>query len=161
MARKRRAGSSKAKNLVWTSVVEASEDISNVTQDLAIVIGVDWSVVAGRETATLLTIRGNISLGVRLPNDGAVHMYIAVFDKDETSPSPRQADTYVEEDILWTYCQEHTADSLDMPNIPVHIKAKRRISNGQEVRLVFIEGATTNSVRLSCILRALVNKANN
>ncbi len=161
MAKRRRASGSKAKSLVWTTVITAEEDVSNATQNLDIVQGVDWSVVAGKETATLLTIRGNVSMARRLTNHGAVFMYIAVFDKDETSPSPVDPAVYVEEDILWTGCWEYSSTMADTFNLPIHVKAKRRISNGQEVRFVFVENSVTNSVFFSCILRALVNKANN
>ncbi len=158
--RSRRASASRGKDLTWTSVITDDETISDAVEVLDIVQGTDWSVVAGSQTATLLTIRGNIALRRTNPSQGSVFMYIAVFDKDEASPSPLVPATYVEEDILWTKCWIHSVGSLESVMIDVHVKAKRRIRSGQDVRLVFIESGATNNSDISVILRALVNKNN-
>ncbi len=161
MARKaRRASARRGKDLIWTAVITDDEPISDATEILDIVQPADWSTVAGRASATLLTIRGMVSLRRTNAVQGSIFMYIAVFDKDETSPSPLVPATYVEEDILWTYCWQYKSGNIEGVQIPVHVKAKRRISSGQDVRLVFVESGTTNTADLSCILRALVNTNN-
>ncbi len=161
MARRRASSSKGGKNLTWTTVITDDENISTSTEILDIVQGVDWSVVVGQKSATLLSIRGNINVRRTNAVEGSVFMYIAKFDEDETSPSPLVPATYVEEDILWTHCYQYRADSIESVNIPVHVKAKRRMKSGDDIRLVFVESGTTNTSELSCILRALVNTANN
>jgi len=161
MANRARRSSKKAKDFVWTAVITDDENISTSTEVLDIVQGVDWSVVAGQKSATLLSIRGNINIRRTNAVQGSIFMYIAKFDEDETSPSPLVPGSYAEEDILWTHCYQYRADSIESVNIPVHVKAKRRMKSGDDIRLVFIESGSTNTSELSCILRALVNTANN
>jgi len=158
--RHRQRAAKRGKNLTWTTVITDDENISTTTEILDIVQGVDWSVVAGQKSATLLSIRGNINIRRTNAVEGSIFMYIAKFDEDETSPSPLVPATYVEEDILWTFCYQYRADAIRSLNIPVHVKAKRRMKSGDDIRLVFVESGTTNTSELSCILRALVNTNN-
>ncbi len=148
------------KDLTWTAVATERQLISTTTTSLDIVQDADWNATAGRQSATLLTIRGSIAFDRVLANAGAVFMYIGLFDKDEGSAIPLNASTYVEEDLLWTNVFSYQTLMAEPYVIDIHVKAKRRIATGREVRLVFQEGGTTNSMVLSCVLRALLNKAN-
>ncbi len=155
----RRAARSK-KSLTWTAVATERQLVSTTTTSLDIVQDADWNATAGRQSATLLTIRGSIALERILANAGAVFMYIGLFDKDEGSAIPLNASTYVEEDLLWTNVMSYNAGMLEPYVVDINIKSKRRIMTGREVRLVFQEGGTTNSMVISCVLRALLNKNN-
>ena len=160
MARRSRGASAKGKSLVWTSVATANEDVSDATQELDIVQSADWNVAAGRKSATLLSIRGYITMRRALANRSDVLMYIAKYDEDETSASPLLASTYVDEDILWTGGYSNPPGGNIPYTMEINIKAKRRISSGDDIRLVFIEDGVTNTMFLTCVLRALINTNN-
>ncbi len=162
MARRSRAArvSKSNKDLTWTALATAAQAISTTTQSLDIVQDADWNATAGRQSATLLSIRGTISFARLLSNAGHVFMYIATFDKDEGSAIPLNASTYVEEDIMWTHTMPYISSMAEPYVIDINIKSKRRLETGKEVRFVFQEGGTTNTMGVSCILRALLNKAN-
>ncbi len=158
-ARRARAARTK-KSLTWTALATERQLITTTTQSLDIVQDADWNATAGRQSATLLSIRGSIALERLLANAGSVFMYIGLFDKDEGSAIPLNASTYVEEDLLWTNVLSYNPAWTEPYVIDINIKSKRRIMTGREVRLVFQEGGTTNSAVISCVLRALLNKNN-
>ncbi len=162
MARSKRSSrvSRTNKDLVWTALATADQAVSTTTTSLDIVQDADWSAVAGRQSATLLSIRGSIGIKRLLSNSGHVFMYIGLFDKDEGSAIPLNSSTYVEEDILWTKVMPYVSGMSELVSFDINIKSKRRIMTGREVRLVFQEGGTTNTIGLSVIIRALLNKAN-
>ncbi len=160
MANQRRRAAKSKKDLTWTAVATAAQAVSTTTTSLDIVQDADWNATAGRQSATLLSIRGTISFARLLSNAGHVFMYIGLFDKDEGSAIPLNASTYVEEDLIWTHTFAYISSMAEPLILDINIKAKRRIATGREVRLVFQEGGTTATMGLSCVLRALLNKNN-
>ncbi len=162
MTRRASRGSRTRKSLTWTALATERQLVTTTTQTLDIVQDADWNATAGRQSATLLSIRGSIALErvVAEANAGSVFMYIGLFDKDEGSAIPLNASTYVEEDLLWTKVMSYSSLMVEPWGMDINVKAKRRIMTGREVRFVFQEGGTTNTMVFSAVLRALLNKNN-
>jgi len=158
------------KNQVWAVSVFEQTNVPVATTVLlgVLVAGSDWnSSNSSSERATLLRIRGWMSMrqetvaGVGTP--GAIFFGIFVLDEDGTTPDMSTASTYADEDILWTggvqlpslgdaSARSFTADWV------VDVKAMRRITNGQGIRLA-VTNPTGSTVDVSGTFRSLVRKS--
>jgi len=160
MARKRNGSraSKQRGNLLWTAVLGTASDITAATSTFAIVADGDWQRGSGQSSATLLAIRGYMtiySIGV-LESD--VKAYIQLVDEDAASEAPVSVGTYVSEDILWTggFAKgDSSATGSNFHHEVFNVKAKRRMKNGQEVRLV-IRASVASQFRVSLIMRGLL-----
>ncbi len=164
---RRRPGKTGPKNQVWANVL-----LNGVAVDDSPVIGSnivqssDWALGNAAERATLLRIRGALVVrkGVSL---AATEMMacIVVMDEDIASGAvePWLIGTYADEDVLWTATIATPATGASdgwSGHIPVDVKAMRRITSGQDVRILLQTNATVNVV-VSGLLRGLVRKGGN
>jgi len=145
---------------IWTAVSFQGNNITVGGSPLEgnIVEGADWQRQAnGRETCTLMAIRGTYSVTAEQNTSGQAKTYIAKFDEDEVSPNPLTVGTYVDEDILWNDCaaQQMSIELFGGRSYQLHVKAKRKISNKHEIRIVL--GASVGGVfEFTATLRALL-----
>ena len=157
------------KNNVWTTVL--MDDIVVATLGAApfnIVQDTDWQAGAGQERATILRIRGWISVhnktttGVR--PDGTWFAYICVLDEDAASSDASDPATYADEDILWTdggqFTVTDTNASGEVSYRRIDVKSMRKIRVGQQCRLVF-QNSSTGDMQISGTVRALMRKGGN
>ena len=173
MSRRRgfsRAASSRGpKNNVWTTILAEDVDIGagglsgfNIVQDS------DWTASAGSERATILRVRGwltvhnKTSTGIR--GDGAFFLGIFLLDSDAATPNPSVASTYVDEDTLWTgggmFTITDTNATGHVTDLLPDVKAMRKMRKGQELRIAVASPGLTN-LRVSFVLRALLRKGGN
>jgi len=149
------------KQYLWTAVSLQGSNITvgGAPLEANIVEPTDWERQPnGRESATLVSIRGCFSVTAELNTSGQFKAYIAKYDEDETpSPNPLSVGTYVDEDILWSTCGQQQA-SIELWSGQVeqlHVKTKRRISNHDEIRLV-LAASNGGVFEVSCLLRGLL-----
>ena len=174
MSRMRRGSSIRAsrgpKNNVWTVVQAEAQVQTNTTVEAVIVAPTDWSGVAGLglERATLLRVRGWLSAApaVEDVSTGGIFFVIYVVDEDAALVNPLDVSTYVNEDVLWTGGAQFAGQGAlaieTRPSVEweVDIKAMRKLTSGQEVRLA-AQVITGLNVRWSGTLRGLVRKGGN
>jgi len=169
MARIRRTYAKKSgpKNNVWTAVTLANVVVSTTTIEVDIVDPDEWQpATTGFEHATLLRIRGWLSLSRNETNDasGTMFMMIYVTDEDDGVHDPSLPATYNTEDVIWTSgCafSSQQASSLEVgPTIQldVDVKAMRKIDSSRQVRLALV-ATSNNLVLVGGVLRALVRKS--
>ena len=173
MARKRysRAASSPRgpKNNVWTTVLGDQVDIANLTSnEFNIVQDSDWSAIVGAERCTILRIRGwlkvhnKVTTGIR--DESSVFCYVTLMDEDAPVAAADLVQTYTDEDILWTGGGAMTVTDTNATGIvvdmPIDIKAMRKMRRGQELRLVVTNPSATVQVA-NFVIRALLRKGGN
>ena len=151
-------------NNVWTAVVMAQVLMDTTSQQAVIVTPDEWQAAStGFKHATLLRIRGWISIAKVQAVDTAQGIFLAIYVDDQTSgsASPGVAATYNTEDILWSggvsFAGSDAAslESLTSFNLDVDVKAMRRIDSGESVRFVFTSTVNSAAV-ISGVLRGLV-----
>ena len=157
--------SSGPKNNIWTSVLAAGSSIAAAAiPNFNIVQGTDWErSAAGKEIGTLLSIRGYLTVQNQLIDEalgsGQLMAYIGKFDAGEGVINPGVVGTYVAEDILWTGGKAMpavaAADHWDGWHVEFNVKAMRRISSGEEIRLV-IANQSANAVQATMVIRGLI-----
>jgi len=161
--RMRRRAARGARDLVWTTVLSIDENVAlNATSTNEICVASDWTASDGFERATLLGIRGFLSIGIQAVGgtEGGWVAYIAKMSAGETKPDPLVAATYEDEDILWTgggLLQAHATSVGNVYNsIPIQVKAKRKIDVNTVITCQVRSVATT--MRISILLRALLDR---
>ena len=165
MARMRRRAARGARDLVWTTVLSIDEDVVlNGTSTNEICVASDWTASDGFERATLLGIRGFLSIGSKSQDggEGGWVAYIAKMSAGETKPDPLVAATYEDEDILWTGggLIQNAVSTEDngrvYASMPIQVKAKRKMDVNTVITCQVWSVATT--MRLSILLRALLDR---
>jgi len=175
MARRRGSsarGSRTVKNNVWTTVIAQELVVAASAQlELNIAQPSDWAFGVGQR-ATLLTVRGYISICAALSDlaavEGAVLWYIAPVDADiSTAQAPQLAPTYIEEDILTT--GGHIFENFNPNNASpgrmtkdwdVNIKTMRKLPPDTTVRFV-LANRTSDDIKITSVMRALLRKGGN
>ena len=163
--RTRRSG---LKSNVWSVVVLDNVLIPSAGVEAAIVIPDEWQPAAGGfEHATMLRIRGWLSIA-RITTVVTLHtiaLVIYKIDQNDTLKSALSATTYNEEDVLWTGGLNYPTiasglgdDGLNPVQFDIDVKAMRRITSGDDVRLSMIS-SVNNASRISGVLRALIRKS--
>ena len=169
MARRGRRSFSKGpKNNVWSVVI--LEDVlvdDTPTIEASIAVPGEWQPAAsGFEHATLLRIRGWLTATAvqGLTAVQSLFAVIYVVDSDAPSTNPLSANTYSEEDVLWTYGWSWTdggagsVEKVTVPAIHVDVKAMRKIDSSREVRLA-LRCSSTVVVSVAGVIRALIRKS--
>jgi len=162
-----RRASQRARDLIWVSVgVQAS--LLETTLDIAqLVVSADWAVSAGFDRATLLGIRGWLSIAQYVTGTGTdvPGIWLAVYKCGEDSPansmSPFDAQDYVDFDVLWCGGQSggvSTTGANTYRSMEVNIKSRRKITSGDQIRLAATVVTDTGSPRfgVSGMLRCLL-----
>ena len=160
MVARRFAKRSGPRNLIWTVVLIESVTVATTAlQGENIVTASDWSVEGGFERATLLAIRGYVTLHNLSSAANDVKMCIAKQGDGEPTIDAAQAATYSDEDILWTggVLLPAVATAQAFPQVfDINVKFKRKITIGDDI--AFFIAPNGGSVIWSCVLRALVDK---
>ena len=169
----RRSG---VKNNVWTSLIlnEVLVATGNTTV-ASIVNSADWSNLLSGERATVLTIRGWLSISAEVDtvtkSEGQIFWYIAVNDSLIATAAIPPADlvsTYTQTNILTT--GGFIASSIlggvgglaaarEM-TWEIDVKTMRTIRSGDNVDLVATNG-TGDDIRVGGVFRALLRKGGN
>jgi len=132
------------------------------------VTAVDWEPnSASLERATIMRVRGWLSFSRSPIATVEVPIFLAMYvtDEDTGTSDPELAAFYSDEDVLWTYGIQFpvgNASAVEIGyshNVVVDVKAMRRITNGQELRLTFV-ASTSATITMSGVLRTLVRKSN-
>ena len=163
-----RGKSSGPKNQLWTAVLFNGAPVSDSPAiEGGIVEPADWSSAAGFEKATLLRIRGWLSIVPVASSASAGTCFIAIYKVDADDPV-RAFDNvveYVDEDVIWTGGVSWTAATATPDLVPktlvVDVKSMRKIDVAQEIRVSFVCGAVNDDCLVSGVLRALVRKGGN
>ena len=158
-----RRGAVRRKNNVWTVVLLDRVSVGAGGQTVSdIVTGTDWQrSSSGKETATVLTVRGWMSyiqkVAVASVNPNNCMEYIGVADEDAASPDAMLASTYTDEDIMWTGGHQFAFEDSDGTHFDreFNVKAQRLITTGQDLRYVLDVGVS-GVLEVSGVIRALV-----
>ena len=170
MAGRRRGVSRSAtrgpKDQSWTTVLaddvvvaDAASQAFNILQDS------DWKTGSGAERATVLRVRGWLSVYNKTAEAarpaGSWFGYIHLIDEDALSPSAATSITYQDEDILWTGggsfpAVPATANSV-ISQLIVDVKSMRKVRSGQDLRLI-LTNSTGGTMQTSMVLRCLVRR---
>jgi len=159
------------KNQVWTvSLVFELQVVAAVpTIIFSPVTDPDWvRSNASAERATLLRMRGWMSVrGLSTTfSGGAVMMYALLSDDDAPIVPADVANTYAEEDILWTggtMLPDMPADASGVQptrDWDIDVKSQRKFRAGEGVDFV-MENNCANSIEVSGVIRALVRMGGN
>jgi len=162
------------KNNQWSVVLLQEVLLAASGQTESIIVGdTDWTFPGG-ETATILTVRGYLSVCAQndllSKQEGAVLWYIGTQDKDiSLAAAPEVADTYLEERILTTgghIFPEVEAAAAGVQVVrptrdwDINVKTMAKIRSGTDLRFV-IANRTANDIRITGVFRALLRKGGN
>ena len=90
--------------------------------------------------------------------------YVTLMDEDAPVAAADLVQTYTDEDILWTGGGAMTVTDTNATGIvvdmPIDIKAMRKMRRGQELRLVVTNPSATVQVA-NFVIRALLRKGGN
>ena len=158
------------KNQIWTVILlnevvlaDGGQQHSNIVQQS------DWSSTGG-ERATVLTIRGWLSVSFTndvsvASNEGSVFWYIGVIGDGIVTPlSPLAANTYIRPSILTT--AGHLAEAVPIggransKSWDINVKTMRTIKASETIALV-LSNESDRTINTSGVIRALVRKGGN
>ncbi len=151
---------------VWTAVRGENETVAaGGVLAFDIVADSDWVPAGGTSKATLLSIRGWMSMVSKTTtgsfDGGTMFAYVGMFDEDTSSPAASLASTYTDEDILWTGGGMYPFTDAAAAQIPIvfdiNIKAQRKIRNGMEIRMV-VASTLATTMDWSFVLRGLLRR---
>ncbi len=149
MARRRRRSGASARiraNQGWAVSQQFNNVVTSALSPIEFVLlqDEDWVTQdAAAQRGTLKTVRGNmyatVSAIVSGSQTAALSAAIYLVDEDTPVADPITAGFYQEEDLLWQHMFGWT-DSLAANmqpgfDIDIHVKTKRRIRKGQELRM--------------------------
>ena len=165
---RRSSGTRGPKNNVWTAIHVTNTQQVSTPVSADVVVPADWTAVAGFERATLLSIRGYISVSpdVEDISTGSIMFLIMVVDQDTANVDPQLVAPYTEEDILWTWGVQTggqgaaAIESRPTTNVEINVKSMRKLTNGQEVRLM-ANASVGLAWRWTAIARGLLRKGGN
>jgi len=155
----RRPASRGAKSkYLWTSALILNSTITSGVTETDIVAPADWERGATSfERATLVAIRGWLSVFPIAAGSETIFMYIGLYDQDEGGSLADIVATYQTEDILWTGGHGQFAAQSTLPPraFDINVKANRKITSASEVRLVRT-GNAGSQFQVSGVLRGLI-----
>ncbi len=166
MARSRAARRGRGpKNNVWTVVASMNDSVAGAaTETLRIATEADWSgaSAASMRHATLLRIRGWLSVVNDAAADGAFAWYISVGDQDLTPPAATAAATYGDMDVIMSGGGQFEASTLGDPQpFTVDVKAMRRFTSNDDIFFTISSSTAGASIKFSTVLRALIRVGGN
>ena len=153
-------------NFIWSAILLDQVSFTVAAQGLALVVSADYALAASQGQATLMAIRGWLSLSNgSSTNRESLYMAIVKKDEDESptglSMDPGIAEFYTKEDILWTAgwlnpAFQTAAGERSQYHEILNIKAKRKLKSGQDISLQFASNGGAPTSQLSGVLRALI-----
>ena len=148
------------RNMIWLTVVGLNTAITDSTLSADLVADGDWSVSSGKQSATVIAVRGWISvMSPKTAVEVSMAGYIGIQDENATSGSPQSVATYLNEDVMWTHGTHFGSAAITQMNWDIDVKAKRRLHTGTELRYNFIADVTAE-LEVSFVLRTLLLKNN-
>jgi len=164
----RRAVKRGPKDQLWTILVIDGLTVDDITVKQEIIVeAADWAVGGGFEHATVLRTRGWLTFQPPTSTPSTMFCTISVQDSDigAGSSNPTDPTVYLDEDIIWTYgtsVAATVANDLLIPPVIVDVKAMRRITSGQELRLTMVSGGPALAAwSVNGVLRSLVRRGGN
>ena len=170
MGKRNRATTPVRHNQTWTIAVGSDQTADGTpTVEIAILDGADWETNSGGlEHGTLLRIRGWLSVSKVAVSAAATTVFFGIYVTDVDAPVnafPPDVASFYLEDVLWTWgtrFEAGNASAIEVPvayNRDVDVKAMRRITSDQTVRLAVIT-SIDSGITFSTVLRSLVRRGN-
>lgn len=156
------------KNLIWVTTLIESSFLEATPLDLAdLVIPSDWAGAAGFDRATLMGVRGwlNIAQVAAATAADASGVWVAIYvtgtDIPANSFNPGAAVDYNDNDTLYTTgaaLTTTTGTGVPQPAEQIWIKARRRLTTAQDLRIAAIASSDTATPRVNVIgcIRSLI-----
>jgi len=172
---RRRGGGGRAsrrrKNQTWVStIVEAASFDNDPVIEATILNGANWSLEQGLDRATLMTIRGWLSVSYDPTQTVANRAFYMIYMTDVDTPilaagtnGPADALAYIE-DVIWTggwqvpIGKAASVEQSTSINYEFNIKAMRRMTSDQVLRVAFAAGTAGSFFIASGLFRCLVRK---
>ncbi len=153
----------------WVGIIQEDATVDDTpVVEVSLLRGADWSQNPGLARATLLRLRGWLSVNTSLvePTEGTFFAGIYLTDVDAPvltvgTNDPASSGFFLE-DILWTGGTRLPASSAsNVSVVPEHhwdldLKSMRKITSDQELRLAMVVGVANIVVGVSSVTRALV-----
>ncbi len=169
--RRSRTATRRRKNQSWVStIVEAASFDDSPVIEATLLSGANWSLEQGLDRATLKTIRGWLSISYDATQAVANRAFYMIYMTDVDTPilaagtnGPADALAYIE-DVLWTggwQCPIGKAASVESNvslNYELNVKAMRKMTSDQVIRVAFAAGTTGSQFVASGLFRMLVDK---
>ena len=156
------------KNQVWTAVLMNEQIFDEAPAiEFNIVEPLDWSTANSFERATLLRIRGWIAFDKAVSSaHSTVFAMIYKTDADDPVRAPDVVAEYTDEDVLWSggftaQATGATPDGVGTQGMIIDIKAMRKITVSDEIRVSVVGTAAGIAWSLSGVLRGLVRLGGN
>lgn len=146
------------KNQIWTGILKTNTALADPAQDNGNIVQFsDWTGAIGFERATVKTIRGTITVRNTEAVTGSAMFAIWKINQSETVPNINSINSYIDEDVLWTWSAMFTSSATSQVQAErVNIQTMRRI----DVNSLIVIGvkAVGCNLQFSYNLRALVAK---
>jgi len=157
------------KNNAWSILIVEEQAVSTVAIEADVVNSGEWESGSSFERATLLRLRGNLSVSMPKTNTTINTIFLAIYlvDLNAGVKAPNTVAFYTDEDVLWSTAvlfQAGVAGSLEVPptvQIPVDIKSMRKMTSGTEIRLTMISTTAAQNINVSGVLRGLIRMGGN
>lgn len=163
-----RRSSRNGKNLIWVTTLIESSFLEATPLDLAdLVIPSDWAGASGFDRATLMGVRGWLSIAQLAAATAAdasgcwVAIYVTGTDIAANSFNPGAAVDYNDNDTLYTTgvaLTTATGTGLAYPTEQINIKARRKLTTALDLRMAAIASSDTATPRVNVVgcIRSLI-----
>jgi len=149
------------RDLIWvTTIVQAAVAETGGGLDIGdLVLPGDWSTTVGFDRATLMGVRGALGLSQTATGTAtdAPGMYLAMYVTDQLTPAnqmdPFNAADYSGFDTLYTdvIAGVGTLTGVAFRGMQINIKARRKLTSAQEVRLAASVPTDTATPRFNAL----------
>ncbi len=150
----------------WVRTIFANQQVDDTPLIVSnLVEGVDWSTTLMNERATVMRLRGQLT--VRAPSStnvgGALFLVVYLTDQDTASIAPDGVGI-LDEDLLYMRAVSFgsreigSVEARPSELIEVDVKAMRRITTDQHLRMVMIVDVASLNVRVDGYMSALVSR---
>jgi len=157
----------KSRDLIWITTVIQAATLETAGLDIAdLVIPADWSLSAGFDRATLMSIRGWLALsqtatGTAAEAPGA---YLAIYLAEQLTPAnqmdPTNAVDYANFDVIYTdgMAGVGTVSAAGMRGMQIDVRSRRKLTSASEIRLAIAVPVDTATPRFNTtgVLRCLL-----
>ena len=171
MAARRRTSTKRRRNQTWVStIVEAASFDDSPVIEATILSGANWSLEQGLDRATLISIRGWLSVSYLSTQVVANRAFYMLYMTDVDTPilaagtnGPADALAYIE-DVIWTggwqvpIGNASAVEQLQSINYELDIGSMRRMTSDQVIRIAFAAGTAGSTFIASGLFRCLVRK---
>ena len=155
----RRFKTSSGDTTVWVATL-ISQTITTTQAEINLVADDDWFGGTGQARATIIAMKGWLAIRPAVAGASICLAYIGVIDEDATAGDPTDANSYVDEDIMFTFGRNAMDEAVAGFDAADYVltdfgKAKRKIRTGQDCRLI-IKSTVANSFVANGVIRTLL-----